>query len=259
NALMNIAFSNAYAITGDDQYRQQAEKNLQFLLTAFKTDHGMLHHTWKNGKASQPGFLDDYSYLVAALIEFAQVSGDHSYLQTASELTELVLEHFSDEASPFFFFTHHEQKDIPVRKKEIYDGATPSGNAVMAMNLYKLSILHDKAEWRERSEAMVRALGEVPAKYPTSFGMWVRLLFEMISGTSEVAIVGKNWKNELGNLLRVFMPHKLVQASATADKSYPLLADKQPGDPVLIYLCKNYACQKPVSTLAEFVSLLRAK
>jgi uncharacterized protein YyaL (SSP411 family) len=146
-----------------------------------------------------------------------------------------------------------------VRKKEVYDGATPSGNAVMAYNLHRLSLVFNNPGWRERSEAMGQALGEVALKYPTSFGVWVQLLFEQLTGTTEIAIVGGNMKNYLPKVLGVHISHKLVMASSKPLPGYPLLADKAETSEILMYVCKNYACRQPVSTIQDFVSLLHGK
>ena len=129
----------------------------------------------------------------------------------------------------------------------------------MAYNLYRLSIFFDHTPWKERSAQMVSSLGEAIFKYPTSFGVWISLYFEMIRGTSEIAIVGKEWENYLEKILGMYISHKLAMASANPLPRYPLLADKAGDSKILIYLCKNYACRQPVSTLQDFVTLLEAK
>ncbi|HEU4470307.1 MAG TPA: thioredoxin domain-containing protein [Flavisolibacter sp.] len=259
NALMNTAYSKAYAATGDPHYKEVAERNMKFLLSAFEGEGGLMLHTWKEGRAKHPAFLDDYGCLIAALLELAQVTADYSYLDRASALTDTVLAHFADEQSPFLFYTHKGQNDVLIRKKEIYDGATPSGNALMAANLHRLSMYYDKAEWRERAGAMVASLADVVVKYPTSFGLWLGLLSEMIDGATEIAILGKEWKNYLEKILRMYISHKLAMASENPLPKYPLLADKAQSSEILIYLCKNYACRQPVTTIQDLVSLLQHK
>ena len=258
NALMNAAYSKAYAVTGHSHYRETAEKNMQFMLSAFGSDYQNLHHSWKNGQAKHPPFLDDYAFLIAALIELAQVTANYAYLDTASTLTAIVLEKYADEESPFFFYTQKGQEDILVRKKEIYDGATPSGNSVMAANLYRLAILLDKPKWRNQAEDMVQAMGELPVKYPTSFGVWLSLLYELIKGTAEIAIIGDEYRQLLSELQKVFIPHKIIMASEESIEKYPLLANKNMGK-THIFLCRNYECQIPVTTLNEALSLIFAK
>jgi len=96
-------------------------------------------------------------------------------------------------------------------------------------------------------------------RYPTSFGGWLALFFEMISGTNEIAIVGENWKNYLGKVLGLFISHRIAMASANPLPGYPLLADKAKSSEIRIYLCRNYACRQPVTTIQDLVSLLQAK
>ena len=256
NALMNLAYSKAYAATGNRHYRALAEENMEFLLQAFSAGEGSFYHTWKNGKAKYPAFLDDYANLIAALIELAQVTGNFNRLDQAYEIAETVLENFGDPESPFFFYTGRHQKDILLRKKEVYDGATPSGNAVMAANLYRLSIFFDRQDWRSKAEDLIKTIGEVATKYPTSFGVWLSLLFEISKGTKEIVLLGKGCENYLGKILELPVFHKLVMAAEKPQNRFPMLADKPENDEILIYLCKNYACSRPVKTIEDLQSLL---
>jgi uncharacterized protein YyaL (SSP411 family) len=259
NALMNIAYSKAYAATTNQHYKVIAERNIQFLMSSFQNQDGLLDHTWKNGQSKYPAFLDDYAYLIAALIELPQVTGNSKYLEQAKMFSNTVIENFGDEESPLFFYTHHRQKDILVRKKELYDGATPSGNAVMAYNLFRLSVFFDIPSWRTKAVQMVTFLADLAVKYPTSFGVWLSLLFEIINGSKEIAVIGKEWEKYLGKVHGVYISHKLVQAAQNPLPGFPLLNDKPETSKTRIYLCENYACRQPVSTIEEFVSLLQSK
>src|SRR5581483_5760088 len=107
-----------------------------------------------DGQAKFPAFLDDYAGLIAALIQLQEVTGNAEYLLKAKEVMEFTLEGFSEEETGFFFFTHKDQQDVIVRKKEIYDGATPSGNSLMAFNLAQMGILFNRPEWGERAAGM---------------------------------------------------------------------------------------------------------
>jgi uncharacterized protein len=256
NALMNMAYTRAYAATGITHYCSVAEKNMEFLLRAFRAENGGFYHTWKENTARFPAFLDDYAYLVAALIELGQVTANFHWFDIARDITEWVTAHFSDETSLFFYFTSQQQEDVLVRKKEIYDGATPSGNSVMARNLYKLSIIYDRMEWKSRSEEMAITLGEVILKYPTSFGVWLSHLFEIIFGTNEIAILGKDKQMYLGKILALSIPFELVMAAEKTDPRYPLLAEKPDSEGICIYLCRNYACGQPVDSVEGLLDLL---
>ena len=232
---------------------------MRFLLENFKTEGELLNHTWKNGQARHPAFLDDYAYLIAALIELGQATGDFQYFEQALAFTEIVLKHFSDPKTSFLYYTHKGQDDVLLRKKEIYDSAVPSGNSMMAYNLYRLSIVFNRQDWKDRTNQVLIAIGDIVLKYPTSFGVWLSLIFEINSGTNELAIIGKGWKNYLGKTLKLYLPHRLTMASPYPNPSYPLLADKPDSGHMQLYLCKNYACRQPVNTIDELVTLLKHK
>src|SRR4030095_2670554 len=104
-------------------------------------------HSWKNNTAKQSAFLDDYAFLIQALIQLQEITGDTSFLEKAKLITEQVLKNFNDSTTDFFFYTNTNQTDVVVRKKEVYDGAQPSGNAVMADTLFRLGLDLDNSVW----------------------------------------------------------------------------------------------------------------
>jgi uncharacterized protein len=257
NALMNTAYSKAFEATGEEKYRHLAIDNMNFLLEQFKTGaEGEMFHTWKNDKAKYPAFLDDYAFLVQALIQLYEVTASTRWLLEAKGMTDYIIKHFSEEATGFFYFTRDDQADVIVRKKEVYDGAVPSGNSIMAWNLYRLSLYFERADWRERSEGMVSALASAAIKYPTSFGVWNGLLMEMTAGTDEITVVGKSAGETHRKILQEFIPHRVLMATTEEDKSWPLLKNKQATDPASIFLCRNFSCLPPVNTISALMSLI---
>ena len=257
NALMNSACSKAFSVTGNEKYRRLAVANMQFLLSTFMAGNdGEMYHTWKNDKAKYPAFLDDYAFLIRALIDLYEITVEPKWLEEAKKITGYVLAHFGEGEAGFFYFTNDHQQDVIIRKKEVYDGAVPSGNSVMAYILYRLSIFYDKREWRERSYWMVTSMGKAVTRYPTSFGIWNNLLMEILTGTKEIAIVGNNALELHVQLIKEFIPHRVLMASKKADNTFPLLNGKEATDPASIYLCKEFSCLKPVITLKDLMSLI---
>jgi uncharacterized protein len=257
NALMITAYCKAFAALGDEQYRGRAVLGMNFLWTRLR-QNGVFYHTYKNGEAKHPAFLDDYAYLVQALIQLQEITSDSGYLYKAREITEFVIENFGEEETGFFFFTHANQKDVIVRKKEVYDGATPSGNAVMALNLYYLAIIFDKPSWKERAVEMIKSMRQVVVRYPSSFGVWATFLQAVTHGIPEIVLIGENFGKLHLDFLRTFIPFSVFQSATLSDKQFPLLAGK-PFSPVpQFFLCKDYACQKPVSELDKLLEQLRA-
>ncbi len=260
NALMNTACSNAFAATGKDEYRQLAIDNMQFLLRHFKSkSDGHFYHSWKNNKAKNFAFLDDYAFLIRALLHLQEMSGNPDSLFKAKEIAEYVIRNFSENETGFFFFTDLKQQDVILRKKEVYDGATPSGNATMAYNIYQLSILFNIPEFRERAKKMVTSLSTAIIRYPTSFGVWDGLLMEIINGTWEIVVVGGKSSSSAKQILAEYIPHKVFMTSPTGNEELPLLAGKQPSNAPLIYLCKDYLCLKPLGEVTELFKLLNIR
>jgi len=203
-----------------------------------------------------PAFLDDYAFLIEALIYLQEITADTNWLFEARELAQFVIDNFHEPESGFFYYTKADQKDVIIRKKEIYDGAIPSGNSIMAYNLYRLSFVFEKKEWREMSMNMVSSLAPVTSRHPTSFGIWACLLQEMIAGTFEIAIVGNDYKKLQMELFDQYLPHRVVMMSNADNQQFPLLSNKMASQKSLIYLCKDFVCQQPVETIDRFMLLI---
>ena len=258
NALLNTALSKAFAATGNENFRQLAINNMQFLSSKFQKNNATEYfHTWKNEIAKQPAFLDDYAFLIQSLIQLQEITGNTDYLEKAKVLTEYVIENFSDTATEFFFYTNQKQGDILVRKKEVYDGAQPSGNAVMAHNMHRLALYFDKPEWREKSVRMINSLGHAIVNSPTSFGVWANTLLELTVGTNEIAVISAESQHILPQILKEYIPHKIIMAKTAGSNSFPLLSGKKKNDETTLYLCRNYTCENPVSSVAELMALIR--
>ena len=254
NALMNIALSKACAALGNDEYKELAIRNIKFLLEKFNgDDEHQLFHCHTQGQSKFPAFLDDYSFLISALIQLQEITSDPSYLLQAKELTEYVVENFADDNGGHFLYTHKKQTDIVVRKKEIYDGAIPSGNSIMAFNLVYLSIFFDMAEWKDIGISLCSSLNNVIAGYPASFGVWATLLQAITYDIPEIVITGKEISDLRKDFLHTFIPYKVFQSATRETGQFPLLIDKVINKKVQIYLCKNYSCQKPVSEISELM------
>ena len=245
NALMVTASCKAYAALGDEEYKTLAIHSMKFIYDHFYIDEKSgWRHSYKNGEARFPAFLDDYAYLVEALIHLQEITGDTEWLLKARDLTNWVIDHFSEEQTGFFFYTHENQKDVIIRKKEIYDGAVPSGNAVMMTNLSILGIVFENFEWKERAEQAVSMIEKVVTRYPQSFGVWATLLQALTYGIPEIVIVGKKseeTRNLSNQFLRNFIPSRVFQSATAQNDQFPLLKNKPVSDEPFIFLCKDYS------------------
>jgi uncharacterized protein YyaL (SSP411 family) len=256
NAMMNAAYSKAFAATGNEKYRVLAVQNMEFLLKKFcDGEEGRFFHTYKNGEAKVPAFLDDYANLIYALLNLQEITADTAYLGKVKTLVKWLISHFSEEETGYFYYTNNEQQDVIVRKKELYDGAVPSGNSLMAWNLHYCGVIFDNAEWRERAFKMCSGLREVVQKYPGSFGIWAMAMQALAFGIPEIAVTGGG-DTVLKEILRIFIPFRVLQSSPSEATGFPLLTGKSFSSSPMIYLCKDYACQTPVNEVPAFQKLL---
>jgi uncharacterized protein len=258
NALMNIALSKASAAFGNKRYKDIAVRNMRFILQKFNGDKTrLLFHCYTGKEAKFPAFLDDYAFLIAALIQLQEITSDTSYLFKAKELLEYVIQHFGENESSPFFYTHAEQRDVIMRKREIYDGAIPSGNSIMAFNLLYLSIIFNKPEWKEKAINICFTLNKIIISYPASFSTWATLIQAIAYDIPEVVIMGSGLSEELFRVrkefLHTFIPYKVYQSATRENIEFPLLIHKHIYDKPQIYLCKNYSCRKPITEIAELM------
>ena len=259
NALMITASCKAYAALGTESYRQLAISAMDYILRFTRAAEGeaaLYYHSLQKGVAKIGAFLDDYAFLVAALIDLQEVSGDTNYLLKAKEICEWLIIHFGEQDGPYFYFTHSSQRDLILRKLEIYDGATPSGNAVMASNLHYLSIVFNRPEWKERAVAACTGIAALIEAHPGSFALWATVVQALTYGLYEVVIIEKPQAGKSKAFLQHFIPFRVFQSATSQNDSFPLLRQKAGGERPLIYLCRDYSCQTPVHEIDEIIPLL---
>ena len=247
NALLVTAFCKAYAALQEEEYRAAATELFAFLETKLKAADGTYFHTYKNGQAKYPAFADDYACLAEACLQLQEITADEAYLYRAIEIVSVVMENFEDTESGYFFFTGKAQDDIAVRKIELYDGAAPSANSVMAKALLYLSHVFDNREWRQRAVEMIVSLKNIILKYPGSFGIWASAAMDLAAGINEISVIGTGMMPLLEEVLLQYIPNKVLQG-ADSSSELPLLKEKYFLEKPAIYLCRHQVCKAPVST-----------
>ena len=260
NALMITACCKAFAALGDENDRNLAIKTMAFLEEKMK-GAGLFHfyHSYKGmvGRATIPAFLDDYAYLIEAYIQLQEVTGEASYLIRAKELSDWIIAHFSEEETGYFYYTHDMQDDVIVRKREVYDGAVPSGNAVMASNLLYLGTAFDIPQWKERAAGNAAGLKDMILRYPGSFGVWATLLNAITYQLYEIVLAGDSPGVKHREFLARAIPNRVFQLSSVTHPELPILRNKPVQGPSQFFLCRNYSCQQPVKEVAELISLIK--
>lgn len=254
NALMITAFCKAFAATGNLKYKQTAIEKIYFIENNLKVN-SQWKHTYKNGKSKIDAFLDDYAYLIEAYIYLQEISADSKYLIIAKQLTQHVLKNYSSN-SIFFNYTNQNQPDILVHKQDVYDGALPSANAIMAKNLDYLGIVFSIQEWQNIANKMLQNMVPSIINHPNSFAVWASLVQQKIYGTNEIALCGKSILTELPKLLQKYIPNKVLQTSIVEKKDFPLLKNRFLIEKNTFYLCRNNSCYKPFDTIEALLAIV---
>ncbi|HEV2471239.1 MAG TPA: thioredoxin domain-containing protein, partial [Chthonomonadales bacterium] len=244
----------------------QCAKFLQEQMT-WRDDGGhlRLRRSWRNGKASGSGYLEDYALLAAALIDLYAATFDETWLTCSRELIETTIACFWDEQGDGFFTTARDQEPLIQRPKDWTDNAVPGGNSVALRTLLKLSVYFDDGGYRDRAARMLRRVGERMPVYPQAFAGSLRALMLFLDTPLEVALIGLPPLPDSAALLRTitssYMPD-LILAGAAADNGskLPLLRGKSAiAGKAAAYLCANYACMQPVTAPENLQELLSAR
>ena len=260
NALMLQALAKAATVLNFDGYKVLSEQLYKALFAIFSTDSaaGELKHTYTKGKLNVPAFIEDYAYLIEACLQLYELTQDESYLMKAKTLLEYSIEHFSDQEQVFFLFTSADQKDVVIRKKEIYDGAMPSPNSSLALSLYKMGILFDNIVWKDRSLDMLSQLQSLIVKYPGSFAKWAMVHMQVSGGIDEIAVIGSGGENDINELKAIYLPGKLLLSSHNPGQSaIPYIKAKVAGTELQIYHCKGQTCFPPYKNARIFINSVK--
>jgi uncharacterized protein YyaL (SSP411 family) len=246
NAMCIVGLCKMYSATGNELYKNAAIECIQWLEEhLYHKDANYFYHSIANGTPKAPAFLDDYANLIQAYIQLQEITGNTNYLIQAKKWVDYVLLHFIDEEGLYFYYTASYQKDVIIRKKESYDGAQPSGNALICSSLHYLGHVFDDSNWTLHAEKMIHSMRPTLLQYPSSFGFWAQTFFQMSTGMTELVGVGPTVQESLPALNAVFLPNTIRITSQVQDDRIPLLKDKKFIDNQY-FICKNKTCAPPL-------------
>ena len=246
NAMLIVGFCKINAATGNALYKKAAMECMDWLeANLFQADEHYFYHSVANGRPKAHAFLDDYANLIQAYIHLQEMTGDSGYLFKAKAWMDYVLLHFIDEDGLYFYYTASYQKDVIIRKKESYDGAQPSGNALICSNLYYLGQVLDLPQWQLQAEKMIHSIRPSLLQYPGSFGFWAQSFYQMSTGTIELVGVGPTVHESLAALNAPFLPHSIRMLSQVEEDRIPLLKGKKCAENQF-FICKNNSCSAPM-------------
>jgi uncharacterized protein YyaL (SSP411 family) len=253
NAWMSISFAEAGRYLGNQVYLEVAQKNLNFLIENLVED-GRLLRSWREGKAQHAAYLEDYASLGLALLALYQSDHDSRWFQHARQLTDQMLELFSDEDGQFFD-TALDQPGLLLRPQDTQDNATPSGSSLAMQILLQISAYTGEGAYHDLAAKTISSQQKMIASYPLAFGSWLSGLDFALRDVKEVALLGDLDSSAGDALLSTvwsqFRPNLVLAASkAPPEQNSPQLLQDRPliDQQPTAYVCQNFTCQHPTTS-----------
>jgi uncharacterized protein YyaL (SSP411 family) len=265
NGMMIASFAKAHMAFDNGSFLKAGESAAEFILGKMVDEKGRLVHRIKDGEAKIPGFLSDYAYFIWGLLELYEATFRVHYLQKAMDYIEQLNEHFWDQKGFGYFQTADYAEELLVRKKESYDGAIPSANSVMMMNLLRLGRITGDLKYEERAIQLQRAFSRRIESLPTAHTMFLSAVDFLKGPTYEVVVVGDLGSKETEDILKSiresYNPNKVVVGKKSGDpdieKLIPYTAQMTnlEGE-TTVYVCQNFTCNLPTSEKEMVLKLL---
>jgi uncharacterized protein YyaL (SSP411 family) len=262
--LMIAAMAKASLAFNEPEYANAAKKAADFILSRMRKASG-IYHRYRDKESAIPAFLDDYAFLIWGLFELYETTFEIRYLKEALALNNELLDHFWDSGTGGFFITSDNAENILIRKKEIYDGAIPSGNSVSMLNLIRLARITADPELERKAEAIAQAFSELVSQAPSAYTMLMSALDFAFGPSVEVVIAGdlkaEDTKNMLSALGKEFIPNKVVVFHPYEESEITQISDftknlSSRDGKATAYVCRNFSCRLPVTEPGEMMKLL---
>jgi uncharacterized protein len=258
NGFVIAALAKAGIVLNEPKYLSAAKKTVDFILNRM-LKNGTLYHRFVKSEAAVEGFLDDYAFFVYGLIELYEATFIDKYLQTAAELTKTMVVKFWDSQNGGFYQTQENEAAAMPKIKQLYDGATPSGNSVALYDLLWLSRLTNESAYEAMAVQMTKAFGQEVEGAPEAFAFFLSAFDFQIGPSSSVVLVGdlkETGTQEMLNALRKqYLPTTVIQLKAPgkAGLGYEQLEGK-----ATAYVCRGQTCLPPTNNVALMLEQLGA-
>ena len=259
NALMIEGMTHAARVFGREDWNASARRAVEFLAGRM-WQGGRLLATYKDKRAHLNAYLDDYAFLLTALLETLQgdfVTGD---LHFATALADALLEHFEDRIAGGFFFTSDDHEPLILRPKPGADNATPSGNGIAALALTRLGHLLGEPRYLRAGEDAVRLFYPAMLRQPGGYSTLCMALEEVLQPTRVNVLRGprkalRAWQQTLA---RKYLPDAMLFSLDSTLSDLPGVLNKPAGKTVNAYLCRGVTCLAPIANVEALVAHLEA-
>ena len=215
---------------------------------------------YKKGEAKFSAYLDDYAYLLDALVESLQTHWDTQHLDFAIELADQLLEYFYDEIDGAFFFTAKDHEQLIYRPKPMTDDATPSGNGIASFALQRLGWLLGESKYLTAAESTIKCAWDMLTTAPHGHTSLIHTLDDFLDPPEIIIIRGdvkliSEWQEATR---KIYAPKRLVFAIPDTEKSLPLYLNSRIPikDKIVAYLCQGSQCSPPITSFEALIKLI---
>ena len=260
NALMIEGMARASRVAGRAEWLLSAERALTFTrATMWDSARQRLYATHKDGKTHLHAYLDDYAYLIKAILEILQARFESDDLAFACELADVLLEQFEDKENGGFFFTSHDHEQLIQRPKPGFDNATPSGNGVAALALIRLAHVTGDTRYADAAERTLTFFAQSIEDHPSGHGSLLMALAEFLTPTTLVILSGKTndlaaWQAALN---QQFLPTTVALTIPNGTPRLPITLARPATTEVNAYVCQGVSCLAPLSDLHRLMTTLK--
>jgi uncharacterized protein len=263
NALMIGALAEAGAALPCVDYLNAAVECAEFVQRDLRDERGRLLRSYKDGRAHLSAYLEDYAYLVEALLTLYEATFDVHWFDAARETADLMIELFADPDRGGFFTTAHDHEELVARRKDVDDHPIPSGNSAAAYGLLRLAALTGEHEYEQQAVGVFRLLHRAAAGHPQALAHLLCAMDFHFARVKEVALVGPGSGDGLGDLAAVvrsdFRPHAVLAGGPEGTERPELMRERCTVDgTAAAYVCENFACQQPVTEPERLAAALGA-
>jgi len=255
NAIMNRGYTDAYKALGEVKHLEMAQNNMEFIKRNLWSEDGNLYRTYKNKTAKINGFLEDYAFVIDALIGLYEVTANESYLLDAKQLTDYTLDSFYNSEKGLFRFKSIEDASLVSENYEIEDNVIDSSNSVMAQNLYTLSVYFGLIHYEDISHRMLQIVIS-NIDYPSAFSNWLNVFMNFDASQKELAICGENAFENLKIINQNYLPNLTVSATEKPS-NLPFLKNRYTDGFLHYFVCQNKVCDLPLQDMDEVLNKLK--
>jgi len=245
NALMVKGLTDAYQAFGDEHYLSLAQNAMSFLLANVKQEDGRLLRTSKNGISKIDAFLDDYAFMIDALIGLYEVTFNQKYLDEAKLLSEYTIKNFYSSTAQLFYYNSKLGEQLIARKTDLQDNVIPSSVGAMTNNLIRLHQLIHLPEFEKIANIQIERMHQAIEEHPTYYAQWA-LLSALQKKRQEWIICGEQADEYRKTLQLLFIPGVVYAGSSQLNDEMSIFKDRFKEGQTLIYKCKNKTCELPV-------------